>query len=104
MAIAQNFLKFPQALALQLPLPLGRPAWNTSRPTTRQGRAVRAFISRAVKVAAALPFAARLELAGAVKKVIPQWARDFRHRAQALARVVKDRRMCLDFSESRFLT
>ena len=97
MAIAKNFLEFPQAMALQLPLPLGKPRWHTSRPTTRLGRAIRAFISRAVKAAAALPHAEKLELAGAVKKAAPQWMKDAKRRAQALAKKIKDSCMNIDF-------
>lgn len=99
MAIAKNFLKFPQAMALQLPLRLGKPRWHTSRPTTRLGRAIRAFISRAVKAAAALPHAEKLERAGATKKPVPQWFKDARSRAQELAKAVKDALLMLDFLE-----
>lgn len=43
MAIAANFRKYPQALALQMPLPFGRLLrWATSRPTTTVLRAIRA--------------------------------------------------------------
>ena len=103
MAIAKNFLKFPQAMAMQWPLPLGKPRWHTSRPTTRLGRAIRAFISRAVKAAAALPHAEKLELARAVKKPAPQWWRDAKRRAQALAKKIKDSCMKLDFYSAKEL-
>lgn len=99
MAIAKNFLKFPQAMALQWPLPLGKPKWHTSRPTTRLGRAIRAFISRAVKAADALPHAARLELAGAVKKTMPSWLKEKKRSAKKLAQKIKKARLALDFSE-----
>ena len=99
MAIAKNFLKFPQAMALQWPLPLGKPRWHTSRPTTRLGRAIRAFISRAVKAAAALPHAERLELAGAVKKTMPSWLKEKKRRAKKLAQKIKKARLELDFSK-----
>lgn len=97
MAIAKNFLKFPQAMALQWPLPLGKPRWHTSRPTTRLGRAIRAFISRAVKAAAALPHAEKLEIAGAVKKAVPQWMKDAKRRAKALAKKIKDSCLNIEF-------
>lgn len=97
MAIAKNFLKFPQAMALQWPLPLGKPRWHTSRPTTRLGRAIRAFISRAVKAAAALPHAEKLERAGAIKKAVPQWWKDAKRRAQALAKKIKDSCLNIEF-------
>ena len=103
MAIAKNFLKFPQAMALQWPLPLGKPRWHTSRPTTRLGRAIRAFISRAVKAAAALPHAEKLERAGAIKKAAPQWLRDAKRRAQELAKKIKDSCRKLDFYPAKEL-
>lgn len=103
MAIAKNFLKFPQAMALQWPLPLGKARWHTSRPTTRLGRAIRAFISRAVKAAAALPHAEKLERAGAVKKPAPQWWRDAKRRAQELAKKIKDSCMNLEFCKVKEL-
>ena len=103
MAIAKNFLKFPQAMALQLPLRLGKPRWHTSRPTTRLGRAIRAFISRAVKAAAALPHAEKLERAGAIKKAVPQWWRDAKRRAQELAKKIKDSCMNLEFCKVKEL-
>lgn len=103
MAIAKNFLKFPQAMALQWPLPLGKPRWHTSRPTTRLGRAIRAFISRAVKAAAALPHAEKLELAGAVKKAVPQWWKDAKRRAQELAKKIKDSCMNIEFYQVKKL-
>lgn len=49
MAIAKNFLKFPQAMALQLVLPLGKLVWHTSRPTTRLGRAFRYAVAAVAK-------------------------------------------------------
>ena len=103
MAIAKNFLKFPQAMALQWPLQLGKPRWNTSRPTTRLARAIRAFISRAAKTAAALPHAEKLELAGATKKPLPQWCKDAKRRAQELAKKIKDSCMNLEFCKVKEL-
>lgn len=97
MAIAKNFLKFPEALALQFPLRLGKPKWHTSRPTTRLGLAIRAYITRAAKAAAALPHAVRLEIAGAVKKAAPQWYKDAKRRAQELAKKIKDSCLNLEF-------
>jgi hypothetical protein len=37
MAKAASFRKHAEAMALQLALPFGRPAWNASHPTTRIG-------------------------------------------------------------------
>ncbi len=98
MAIAKNYRLYPHAMALQLVLPLGRFKWQTSRPTTRLGRAFRAGMTRAAKAAAALPFAARKELAGIVANVVPQWVKDARSRAQALAKVVKAAQMAINFA------
>ena len=123
MAIAKNFLKFPQAMALQRPLPLknakplpillpeAQP--EPPRPKKYQGRGFRTLLSRAAKVAArraariiaqrntrtlgAMLFAAKLERAGAIKKAVPQWWKDAKRRAQALAKKIKDSCMNIDF-------
>lgn len=88
MAIAANFRKFPHAMALQLVLPLGRPVWNTKRPTSRQGRAFRAYITKQM---AALGL--RREI---VKHPIPQWWKDAQARAKNLAKQVKENCMRLE--------
>lgn len=112
MAIAKNFLKFPQAMALQWPLLLGKTrAWETPRPKKYQGRGYRTLLSRAAKVTArraaraleALPFAEKLERAGAVKKTVPQWWKDAKRRAQELAKKIKDSCMKLDFYPTKDL-
>lgn len=103
MVIAANFRKYPEAMALQFPLRLGKPRWHTSRPTTRLGRAVRAAIGRAVKAAAALPWAARLELAKIGKKIVPQWVKDAQRRARALGMWVREAMMKLDFNQAKKL-
>ena len=112
MAIAKNFLKFPQAMALQWPLPLGKAhAWETPRPKKYQGRGYRTLLSRAAKVAArraaralnAMSFAERLERAGAVKKAVPQWWKDAKRRAQELAKKIKDSCMNLEFCQVKEL-
>lgn len=100
MVIAANFRKYPEAMALQFPLRLGKPRWHTSRPTTRLGRAVRAAIGRAVKAAAALTWAARLELAKIGKKPAPQWVKDAQRRARALGVWVREAMMALDFDQA----
>lgn len=89
MAIAKNFLKFPQAMALQLPLRLGKPVWNTKRPTTRRGRAFRAHIAAIVK---AVGF--RVE---PVVMPVPDWWKNAKKRARALAKEVKADCIELDF-------
>lgn len=101
MVIAANFRKFPEAMALQFPLRLGKPVWNTSRPTTRLGRAIRAAIGRAVKTTAALPWGERLALAGIGKKPAPQWVKVAASKARRLAAKVKAALMALDFTKGR---
>ncbi len=91
MAIAANFLKFPQAMALQLPLRLGKPVWNTKRPTTRRGRAFRAHIAAVVKAVGL-----RVE---PVAKSIPQWWKDAQSRARAFRQAVRADLIELDFQK-----
>lgn len=79
--IASNFRKYPEAMALQLVLKLGRPVWNGSRPTTRAGRALRAARGALV--------AAREQVVQWVKVPAPAWWRAQQARAKALARQVK---------------
>lgn len=81
MAIAANFYKFPEAMALQMPLRLGKPVWNTKRPTTRRGRAFRSHIAAVVK-------AVGFRIAPVVKPV-PQWWRDAQKRARAFGREIR---------------
>lgn len=91
MAIAANFLKFPQAMALQLPLRLGKPVWNTKRPTTRRARAFRAHITAMMKAVGL-----RVE---PVVKPIPQWWKDAQKRARAFAKEVRADLIELDFQK-----
>lgn len=79
--IASNFRKYPEAMALQLVLKLGRPVWNGQRPTTRAGRAMRA--ARAALVAATP------QLVAWVKIPAPGWWKAQQARAKALAAKVK---------------
>ncbi len=89
MAIAANFRKFPHAMALQLVLPLGKPVWNTKRPSTRRGRAFRAYITKQM---AALGL--RREI---VKQPVPQWWKDAQSRARAFVKEIKESLIELDF-------
>lgn len=75
--IAANYRKFPEAMALQLVLVFGRPVWNTTRPSTRIGRALRQGQAAIVK--------ATPQLVRWVKTATPQWFRDQVKRAKALA-------------------
>lgn len=79
--IASNFRKYPEAMAIQLVLPFGRPVWNGSRPSTRWGRALRA--ARAVLVAATP------QIVAWVKVAAPQWWMDAQRAAKALAAAVR---------------
>ena len=91
MAIAANFRKYAQALALQLVLPFGRPVWNGARPTTRLGREIRAHITRAVKARGLVEYHE--------PRPIPQWWKDAQARARALVKFVKDGQLKLGLSQ-----
>lgn len=79
--IASNFRKHPDAMALQMVLVLGRPVWNTARPTSRIGRVLRAAQAALVK--------ATPQLVRWVEVPKPGWFVAFKRRAKALARSVK---------------
>jgi hypothetical protein len=79
--IASNYRKYPEAMALQLVLAFGRCCWHTARPTTRQGRAVRAERSRLV--------ADRPQIVQWTKGSIPAWWKAAKHAARELAKAVK---------------
>lgn len=85
--IAANFRKYPDAMALQLVLKFGRPVWNTSRPSTRIGRALRQGQAALVK--------ATPQIVAWVKTPTPQWFRDQARRAKALAQSVRAALGCL---------
>lgn len=79
--IAANYRRFPEAMALQLVLVFGRPVWNTTRPSTRIGRALRQGQAAIVK--------ATPQLVRWVKTATPQWFREQARRAKALAKKVQ---------------
>lgn len=80
--IAMNYRKYPEALALQMPLQFGRLlVWATSRPTTRVLRAIRAARSAAFKAAGRVAYP--------VKRSTPAWAKEAAQKARALGRLVK---------------
>lgn len=82
MAIAQNFRKHPEAMALQMVLPFGRLlVWALPRPTTRALRAIRTARGAAFKVAGRVAYPE--------KKTTPQWARDAAKDSRALGLRVK---------------
>ncbi|MPS91694.1 MAG: hypothetical protein E2585_23850 [Comamonas sp.] len=82
MAIAANFRKYAEAMALQLVLPFGRPIWNTSRPTTRLGREIRSFITKAMKARGLVEYP--------VAPAIPQWWKDAQTRARAFTKFMRE--------------
>lgn len=80
--IASNYRKYPEALALQMPLQFGRLlVWATSRPTTRLLRAIRAERGAAFKAAGRIAYPE--------KKTTPQWVRDAAKATRALGLRVK---------------
>ena len=82
MAIAANFRKYAEAMALQLVLPFGKPVWNGKRPTTTLGRAIRAFITSAMK--------ARGLTEQPVAPTVPQWWKDAQSAARKYAHAMKN--------------
>lgn len=91
MAIAANFKKYAEAMALQLVLPFGRPIWNTSRPTTRLGREIRSFITKAMKARSLVEYP--------VAPAIPQWWKDAQTRARAFIKFAKEGQLKLALSK-----
>lgn len=86
MAIAANFRKHPEAMALQAVLPFSRLlVWALPRPTTRLLRAIRASRAAAFKAAGRIAYPE--------KKTVPQWFRDALKRGRSLADSVK--RACM---------
>ena len=81
--IAANFRKYPEAMALQLPLPFGRVlVWALSRPTTRVLRAIRAARGAAFKAAGRVAYPE--------PKSTPSWAKEAARKARELARSVRE--------------
>lgn len=80
--IASNYRKNPEALALQLPLPFGRVLkWALPRPGSRVLRAIRAARAAAFKAAGRISYPE--------PTITPQWFKDARNAARALALMVK---------------
>lgn len=86
--IAMNFRKYPEAMALQMPLPFGRVlVWATGRPTTRVLRAIRAARGAAFKAAGRVAYP--------VKKSTPSWAAEAARKARELGKQVRQSCMSL---------
>lgn len=79
--IAKNYRKNPEAMAIQMVLPFGRPVWNTGRPTTRVGRAMRGAIAAIVKKTPQL-------VTWSVDPV-PTWYKNMKKAARQLAKAVQ---------------
>lgn len=92
MAIAANFRKYAQALALQLVLPFGRPVWNGARPTTRLGREIRSYITKSMKARGLVEYHE--------PRPIPQWWKDAQTRARAFLKFAKEGQLKLDLSRT----
>lgn len=91
--IAANFRKHPEAMTLQMPLRFGRLLrWATTRPTTR--------ILRAIRTARGAAFAQAGRIAYPTPRLTPQWAKDARKAAAALALSIKNACRFLDFSNA----
>lgn len=79
--IASNYRRFPEAIALQLPLPFGHVLrWALPRPGSRVLRAIRAARGAAFKLAGRVAYP--------VRPTTPQWVRDAKRKARALAKLV----------------
>ena len=91
MAIAANFRKYAQALALQLVLPFGAPRWNGSRPSTKLGRAVRAFVTASMKARGTVEYMQ--------PSPVPQWWKDAQQRARDFSIAVRKACRNIDFNE-----
>lgn len=82
MAIAANYRKHPEAMALQMVLPFARLlVWALPRPTTR--------VLRAIRAARGAAFKASGRVAYPVRKSCPAWARETARKARALGQMVK---------------
>lgn len=86
--IAKNYRKHPEAMAIQLVLPLGRPVWNAGRPTTRIGRVIRGAIAALVK--------ATPQVVTWTAAVVPTWYREMKKAARKLGEAVRAACLSLD--------
>lgn len=92
--IAANFRKYPEAMALQMPLPFGRVlVWALSRPTTR--------VLRAIRAARGVAFKAAGRVAYPVRKSTPSWVKDAARKARELAKQVRQSCLSLGLVFSR---
>lgn len=88
--IAANFRKFPQAMALQMPLRFARAlVWALKRPSTRVLRAIRAERAAAFKVGGRIR---HIE-----KQAVPAWVKVARAKARKLGQLVREAQQALGF-------
>jgi hypothetical protein len=93
--IAANYRKFPEAMALQWPLPFGRAlVWALKRPTQRILRKIRADRAAAFKAAGRIKYPE--------KKVTPAWFKAAKRTAKILAKKVEEACIKLDFENDGF--
>ncbi len=91
--IASNYRKYPEALALQMPLQFGRLlVWATSRPTTRALRAIRAARGAAFKAAGRVVYPE--------KKTTPSWVKEAARKARELGQKVQAACMQLELQST----
>ncbi len=93
MAIAANFRKYAQALALQLVLPFGAPRWNGTRPSTNLGRATRAFVTASMKARGLIEYPAACP--------VPQWWKDAQSRARDFGLAIRAACRQIDFAQDK---
>lgn len=92
--IAANYRKYPQAMALQWPLPFGRvQVWALPRPTTRILRKIRALRGAAFKQIGRIVYPE--------KKTVPTWAKTASKKVRELGKAVKEACMRLDFGKQK---
>lgn len=88
--IAANYRKYPEAMALQFPLPFGRLLrWATTRPTTR--------ILRTIRAARGAAFSAAGRITWPEKRSTPSWFKASQKAMRELGERVKKACKNLDF-------
>ena len=89
--IAANFRKFPQAMALQLPLRFAKSlVWALKRPTTR--------VLRAIRVERAAAFKAGGRIRHIEKSAVPAWVKVARAKARKLGKLVREAQEAMVFA------
>lgn len=89
--IAKNFLKYAEAMALQMVLRFGAPKWALPRPTTRVLREIRAARAAAFKAAGKVRYPE--------KAARPSWVKVATRLARALGQRVRQAQKVLQFED-----